>query len=518
MAKNGRTLAAIDIGTNSFHLIVAEVDPTTTRFRILDREKEIVRLGSGSTDMKRLSVPAMSRGLHVLHTFKRIADTSRANIRAIATSAVREALNSREFIRRVRKDIGITIEVASGVEEARLIYLGVLQALPVFDHRILLVDIGGGSTEFLVGHRRRVLYSNSLKIGAVRLTEKYFPEGIIKPKAVEACEEFVRGMLSPIAREVRRRGWSLGVGSSGTVLNIAAMIALRRDRRIPDNLNAITFSSEELKNVVREILEAREPKERSKISGLDSSRVDIIAAGAIILQQIFSELEIEKMTVSEFALREGILLDTIIHQTQQRTLHHLADIRYSSVLHLGKTFHFEEKHARQVSRLALKIFDETSGIHEMGDREREFLEAASLLHELGLAISHAQHHRHSYYLIRNSELLGFTENEKEIIANTARYHRKSHPKNKHEAFAALSSDDQEIVRRLSSILRIADGLDRSHASTVHDLSCHRRGKTLSLRLHRSLRKPIDLELWSAERKKELFEETFGLEVRFTVAP
>lgn len=517
MAKRGNTLAAIDIGTNSFHLIVAEVDPTTTRFRVLDREKEIVRLGSGTSDMKRLTGAAMNRGLHVLRTFKRIADASGATIRAIATSAVREALNSAEFIRRVHKETGIVIEIASGVEEARLIYLGVLQALPVFDHRTLLVDIGGGSTEFLVGHRRRVQYSNSLKIGAVRLTQKFFPEGIVKPKAVDACEEFLRGMLSPIARDVRRKGWALAVGSSGTVLNLAAMIALRKDGRIPANLNATRIRSKELNQVVREILQARHPKQRAKIPGLDPSRVDIIVPGALILRRIFSELEIEEMTMSEYALREGILLDAITHQSQQQTLHQLADIRYSSVLHLGKSFRFEERHALQVTRLALKIFDDIADLHELADREREFLEAASLLHEIGLAISHAQHHRHSYYLIRNSELLGFTENEKEIIANVARYHRKSHPKGKHEAFAALSDEDQETVRRLSSILRIADGLDRSHAASISDVSCQRRGNMIAMRLARADRKAVDLELWSAGRKKDLFEETFGLTVRFSVS-
>jgi exopolyphosphatase/guanosine-5'-triphosphate,3'-diphosphate pyrophosphatase len=515
MRKRSRTLAAIDIGTNSFHLVVADVDPTTGRFKVLDREKELVRLGTGSTDMKFLSSRAINRGLDVLRTFKSIADTSKASVRAIATSAVREALNREEFIRRVRAETGITIEIASGPEEARLIYLGILQALPVFDQKVLLVDIGGGSTEFLLGHRKKVLYSNSLKVGAVRLTERFFANQVIKAKTVKACREFLRGMLTPITREVQRRKWTVAVGSSGTIVNIAGMIALRRDGKIPSGLNATRFTLEELEELTGEILDAPAARQRAKIPGLDPARSDIIVAGALILRQVLSDLEIREMTVSEYALREGIILDAIAHETQQHHLHHLADIRYSSVLHLGQSFRFEQGHARQVTKLALKLFDETVAIHKLGDREREFLEAAALLHEVGLSISHSQHHRHSYYLIRNSELLGFTENEKEIIATTARYHRKSHPKSKHEGFSSLVSEDQVVVRKLSSILRIADGLDRSHAARVKDLSCQLSAATVTLRIKRSDHKPIDLELWSAGRKKDLFEETFNVRVRFS---
>jgi len=514
MEKQKKNLAAIDVGTNSLHLVIAEVIPDSGRFKVLDREKEMVRLGSGSTDMKYLSESAMDRALQTLHHFKIIADSLRAPIRAVATSAVREALNQDEFVRRVKSETGIILEIASGFEEARLIHLGVLQALPVFKKTHLMVDIGGGSTEFLIGHQRKILYSNSLKIGAVRLTQRFFDGHKTSPKAIRECRRYVRGMLNPIRRSAKLERYEVAVGSSGTIMNLAGIIRRRRDEDDDNPLNNFTFSRDELFETVEEILELERPEDRVKIEGLDPARADIIVAGAIILEQVFKELGIREMTVSEFALREGIILDTIEKLHRKKRSGHLHDLRYSSVRHLAESLHFEKAHSQQVSALSLRIFDQTVALHKMGLQEREYLEAAALLHEIGLFVSHAQHHRHSYYLIRNSELLGFTENEKEIIANVARYHRKSHPKIKHEGFRRLDADDQKTVCKLASILRIADGLDRTHSSAVKDLRCRVSRKKINITLRRQNRAPVELELWGAERKKKLFEETFHASVRF----
>ncbi len=515
METQKKNLAAIDVGTNSIHLVIAEAIPDSGRFKVLDREKEMVRLGSGSTDMKYLSEGAMDRALQTLHRFQIIADSLRAPIRAVATSAVREALNQDEFIRRVRSETGISLEIASGFEEARLIHLGVLQALPVFKKTHLMVDIGGGSTEFLVGHHRRILYSNSLKIGAVRLTQRFFEGKKTSAKSIRECQKYVRGMLNPIRRSVKKEHYDVVVGTSGTIMNIAGIIRRHRDEDEDSSLNNFTFSRDELFETVESILGAERPEDRVKIDGLDPARADIIVAGAIILEQIFQELGIKRMTVSEFALREGIILDTIEKLHRKKRSNHLDDLRYSNVRHLAESLHFEKGHSQQVAKLALRIFDQTIALHKLGFQEREYLEAAALLHEIGLFVSHAQHHRHSYYLIRNSELLGFTENEKEIIANVARYHRKSHPKIKHEGYRRLNPDDQKIVCKLASILRIADGLDRTHSSAIRDLRCRVSGKKVSITLQRRGRRPIELELWGADRKKQLFEETFRATVRLT---
>ncbi len=510
--KKKSNLAAIDIGTNSFHLIVAEVQSPSGRFKILDRDKENVRLGSGSTDMKHLSDAAMNRGVETLGRFKRIADSMKAPVRAIATSAVREALNQEEFVRRVKAETGIAVEIASGVEEARLIHLGVLQALPIYARRLLLVDIGGGSTEILVGRRRSISYSNSIKLGAVRLTQRFFRSSRLERSEVRECRKYIRGMLAPIVRSTSQFAIDVVVGSSGTISTLANIIRLRRGDTGSAPLNGTSFTIRELSEVVEDILNAREPEERLQIDGLDPARADIIVAGALILEQIFRELEIASMIVSEFALREGILLDTIEQRRTVGRVRHLSDIRRTSVQQVADQYQSESGHARHVTRLALSLFDQTKSLHRMGERERGYLEAAALLHEVGLYVSHSQHHRHSYYLIRNADILGFTENEKEIIANVARYHRKSHPKEKHEGYRLLNENDREIVARLSSILRIADGLDRTHETAVRDVRVRRAGRGMRVFLEGRQRRGLDLEIWGADQKKSLFEETFNVHV------
>jgi exopolyphosphatase / guanosine-5'-triphosphate,3'-diphosphate pyrophosphatase len=511
-------LAAIDIGTNSFHLIIAETDKQSGNFKILGREKEIVRLGSGSTDMKHLSPEAISRGIETIKRFKGLADSADAPLRAIATSAVREAINKREFIKRAFNEAGIRVEIASGYEEARFIYLGVLQALPVFDKKILLIDIGGGSTEFLIGQKREIFYDNSLKLGAIRLTQRFFQSDKIESKAVKECRRFIRGTMNPVTRQIENYSFDTVVGSSGTIVNIGNMINAMRTDETQTRINNFTFTKDELYEIIEKITEAKTEKQRLKIPGLDTSRVDIITAGALILEQIFKELKIKLLTVSDFALREGIILDTVESEFMLTKHDHLRDIRYKSVIQLAENFRYEKGHSRHTAELSLSIFDQTQNLHKLSYAEREYLEAAALLHEVGCFVSHSQHHRHSYYLIRNSEMLGFTENEKEIIANIARYHRKSHPKQKHEAFAKLNSEDRDIVKKLASILRIADGLDRTHSSAVKDVKCLSRDGELEMALERSdsNNSQLELEIWGAESKKTLFEETYDVKVKFEV--
>ncbi len=508
-------LAAIDIGTNSFHLVIVEVDTDTGKFKILGREKEIVRLGSGSRDMKYLTEEAMARGIDTLRRFKGLADSADAPVRAIATSAVREAKNQDDFITRVRKATGIKIEIASGVEEARYIYLGILQSLPVFDKKILLIDIGGGSTEFLIGQRREIIYDNSLKLGAIRLTQRFFKDKETDNKSVKESRNFISGHMQPVTRQCKKYNFELAVGSSGTILNIANIINIKRGGTEETKLNNFTFTRDELYEVVEDIIEAKTPKQRLKIPGLDADRADIIAAGALILEQIFREIKIKEMTVSEFALREGIVFDSIEKKYKLKKEDHLSDIRFRSVMSTAENFKFEKEHSMHVTGLALKIFDQTKKLHKLGWQEREYLEAAGILHEAGLFVSHSQHHRHSYYLIRNSELLGFTENEKEIIANVARYHRKSHPKLKHIEYMKLNTEDQLIVKKLAAILRVADGLDRTHLSSVKNIECNISDDEVIFMLSDG-DSNLELEIWGAETKKELFEETFGVKVKFEV--
>jgi exopolyphosphatase/guanosine-5'-triphosphate,3'-diphosphate pyrophosphatase len=470
--------------------------------------------------MKHLSEKAMARAMEALKRFKQIAGSYGAQVRAVGTSALREALNRSQFITRIKAETGITVEVVSGFEEARLIYLGVLQALPLFNRQTLLFDIGGGSTEFLIGLRRRVLYGNSLKLGAMRLTERFFPDGKFRPSRIKECREYVSGMLSPIVREVRKLGYEIAVGSSGTLLTVAGVANEKHKRPIGGigvQLNGLVMTRERMFEALEEIISGRTIKNVASIPGIDADRADIIVGGAIILEQILKRLRIKQITLSEASLQEGIAFDTLEKKQKRSGHHYLSDLRRSSVLALAGNFSFEKQHSSHVTVLALRIFDETQGLHKLLPIHRELLEYSALLHDIGLFVSHSQHHRHTFYLIRNSELLGFTENEKAIMANVARYHRKSHPKLKHEGFAELSPEDRDAVIRLASLLRIADGLDRSHTSAVRDLSVEKKGSRLVFILNPRRHASASLEIWGAERKKQLFEETFKVKVSFTLA-
>ncbi|MFZ1731319.1 MAG: Ppx/GppA phosphatase family protein [Bacteroidota bacterium] len=516
MPNTIRRLAAIDIGTNSFHLVIADVK-SNGKFTVLSKDKEVVRLGEGMTDMKHLSTTAINRAMETLRRFKQLAQSMDAPLRAVATSAVREALNRDVFIDRARNELGLEIEVVSGFEEARLIYLGVLQALPVYQKSILLTDIGGGSTEFLAGQQGSVQYVNSLKIGAVRLTRRYFSSGSIKTKSVEECRAYVAGAITPIVRAMKKQPVEMVVGSSGTILNSASMILAARGIEHSGDPNAMSIKKQDLAALVETVLAAKTVQQRREIPGIDPGRADIIVAGVLILEQIFSELKLKEMVTSVYALREGILLDSIQKLAgEDRMVDHLTDIRKASIYHLAESCHYEPRHSATVRRMALSLFDQLRDLHKLGGAEREYLEAAAVLHDIGYHISHSQHHKHSYYLIRHSELLGFTDREIEIIANVARYHRKSHPKAKHESFPELAERDQSLVRALSALLRIADGLDRRHQDIFAAIAVERTKNSIDLRL--ALKRDTDpnIELWGAERRKELFEILYDTSVRLIV--
>lgn len=523
------TLAAIDIGTNSFHLVVARFGEGH-QFEVLAREKEMVRLGSGSGDMKTLEPEAIDRGIAALSRFRQVAEIHDAKLYAVATSAVREAENAEEFLERARTEAGVEVEVISGIEEARLIHLGVLQAVAVFDRRLVLVDIGGGSTEILLGEQGEIVASGSIKLGALRLTRRFFRSSLVHPGAVDACRRYARAALAPMVREVRRRGFDVAVGSSGTVGAVAAMIHAARDPDVdpPRTFNNFEFSRKEVKAVVKRLATADTVDERRRLAGLDERRADIILAGAIILEQAMVELEISTMLVSDYALREGVLLDAL-ERERGGALHHLHDLRRRNVLHLAEVMDEDPQHSAQAARLALELFDETAKWHGLGDDARELLEAAALLANVGQFVSHSGHHKHSYYVIRNSDhLTGFTDHEIELIALVARYHRKSAPKAVHPEFAALRPVDQQTVRVLAGILRIAIALDRTHAALVEHVHVHRVGKAgakgakagggkrLELDLEGRPGADLSLELFTANERKPLLEEV--LEMPIDIVP
>ncbi len=509
------TLAALDIGTNSFHLVVARL--LDNGYEVVTREKETVRLGHGGGDMKEMSADAMDRGISSLRRMQRIAASHGATVRAVATSAVREAENADVFLTRAKREAKIDIEVISGLEEARLIHLGVLQAVPVFDQRVLLVDIGGGSTEVLVGERGETLAARSFKLGAVRLTDRFFPGGATSSESVSECRSYTRSILATFEREVEDLGFDVAVVSSGTAETIARMVHAARDDTDLHTFNRFEFTVTELQSIVEALAKKKSSEDRRSIPGLDPTRADIIVAGALVLESIADIYGIKSFVFSEAALREGVLLDTIA-RLQGGALHHLRDVSRRSIRALAERCDDDLTHSAHVAALALQLFDATESVHGLSTDAREYLEAGALLANVGLVISHSKHHLHSYYVIRNSELTGLTDAEIEIIAQIARYHRKSAPKVSHAEFARLSPDDQRLVKTLAGILRVAIGLDRSHDGRVRSLMAQVRRDRLVIEAESKRNKEISLELYTANERSDLLEEVLGQRVSIVAAP
>lgn len=508
--------AAIDIGTNSMHLVVARL-ADHGGFEMLTTEKEMVRLGAGSSggEMKSLAPDAIERSLATLARMKEVAGSfGDVEIAAVATSAVREAKNRDDFLDRARDDVGVGVEVISGFEEARLIHLGVLQALPVFDQRLLVVDIGGGSTEFCVGKGEQVIEARSMKLGAIRLTQRFFAgvtdadhDGSVGRKAVKECRKYVRSALAPVAHELGGHQPEVIVGSSGTASTLAAMALARRGEK-PRQMNGATFTAAELRELVDEVT-SRTTEQRLELAGLDEKRVDIIVAGALLLDEIFRAFSIDEMTISDYALREGVLFDRFGGDIGRE----LSVLRATNVRRLSHQLDPDPGHAEHTARLATELFDRTASLHGLGDDARELLESAAIVHNVGLFISHSSHHKHSYYVVRNSEqMTGFTEHEIELIAVIARYHRKSRPSDKHPEFAALSRGDQRVVRVLAGLLRVAIGLDRRHAESVRSVRVFIDDDAVRIEPVGEPDVDLDVEIYAARERSRLLAEGLGVEV------
>ena len=508
-------VAAVDIGTNSVHMVVARV-AAGDRFEVITRQKEMVRLGSGRGEMRQLETDAIDRGVAALARCRSVADAWDAVVFAVATSAVREARNAGEFLDRARTEAGIEVEVISGYEEARLIQLGVLQALPLFDRRLLLVDVGGGSTEVLLGTEGRVDYARSVKLGSLRMTRKFFPGGEVRGDALARCRRDVRARLAPMVHELGDRPFDVAVASSGTAEALAAMALARKGGEVPNSLNGAVLPVRQLRKVVDSLAGAATPAERRTLPGIDANRADILPGGAVVLEQVCEALGIEELVISEYALREGVLLDGL-HRLRGGNLHHLRDLRRRSVLHLMELCDDDPEHSVQVSRLALQLHDGLGARLGLDDRDRELLEAGALLANVGLFVSHSGHHKHSYYVIRNSEhLMGFTDREVELIAQVARFHRRSAPsEEKHPEFAALAEADRRVVRSLAALLRVAIGLDRNHDGSVRDVRVAAIDDGVEIRLIPADAGDLAMEVLTAGDRSSLLAELLdgSVEVR-----
>lgn len=467
MSTEQRVIAAIDVGTNSVHMVLASV-ADRSRVEVLTKEKDSVRLGSGLDDRHMLSGAAIQRGIDALSRCARLAREREALVVAVGTSALREARNAEEFLARAREDAGVDLQVISGREEARLIYLGVLQSLPVYDRLVALIDIGGGSTEVLFGQQETVLAARSFKLGAIRCTREYFSAEVPSPDEIKALRAHIRSTIAPFARKTSRYEAEVAVGSSGTIETIASIAAAAQGES-PVSMNALEVTRRSVGRAVGVLCSATSASERAAIAGMDAARADIIIAGAIILEEVMDLLGMDRIMVSEGALREGLMLDSWRRVTGH-DLSHLRDLRTNSIEHLMESCDEDPAHARQVARLALRVYDQLQPLHGMGAEQRELLYGGAMLSNVGQVVSHAKHHLHAYYVIRHTDRLnGFNDREVMIMALLARFHRRAMPTTDHEELAPLSRVDRAVVEGLVAILRVAIALDRSHAGVVADI-------------------------------------------------
>ncbi|MBD2606418.1 Ppx/GppA family phosphatase [Scytonema hofmannii FACHB-248] len=521
-----RIIAAIDLGTNSLHMVIVRIEPTLPAFSIIAREKETVRLGDRNLKTGELKPEIMEKAIAALGRFQEVAKTLNAETTiAVATSAVREAPNGKDFLQRIESELSLNVDLISGQEEARRIYLGVLSGMEFNNQPHFIIDIGGGSTEIILGdsHEARVL--TSTKVGAVRLTSELITTDPISNAEFQYLQDYARGTLERSVEEVQAN-IQMGetprlVGTSGTIETLALINAREKSGSVPATLNRYEFSLKDLRELVNRLRKLNY-SERAEIPGMPERRSEVILAGAVILQEAMTLLGAESLTVCERSLREGVIVDWMLtHGLIEDKLRYQGSVRERSVLKQAKKYNVNLEHSDRVAEFALSLFNQTHGkLHNWGAEERELLWAAAILHNCGHYVNHSAHHKHSYYLIRNGELLGYTETEIEIIANLARYHRKSPPKKKHENYAnLLHKEDRQIVSKLSPMLRLAVALDRRQIGAIARVECEYNLDSQELHLHIFPSQPDDdcaLELWSVDLKKDVLEAEFGLKLVATL--
>lgn len=504
--------AAIDVGTNSIRLVVAEADGQAS-YRVLDEERAQTRLGEGLYGTGALGAEPMRRSLEALARMRLRAESmGTEELRAIATAAVREASNGVEFLLAAEREAGVRLEVISEEEEAALAFRSVRRHFPLSDRPTAIADIGGGSLEVVLSAGGMIEETHSLPLGAVRLTEEYVrSDPISKTEWGDLREAIDRVLKKRLGKPPFRT--PVMIGSGGTFSAIGAIAMFERQGEA-GQLQGYRVARSEWQRMTRRLREA--PLEvRRSIRGLNPDRADIIVAGAAAVLRLSRYLGAREILIHERGIRDGLLLSMIAERFPEIEVLEAGD-RLEWVRRFGRRCGADETHAAHVAALALEMFDALREPHGLNDDDRDVLCAAALLHDAGYLIGHSKHHKHGYHLIMHADLPGFSAREVEIIANVARYHRRAHPRKKHPNFGRLDPADQQKVRQLSGILRIAAGLDRTHTRAVKGVRTRPEGEGVVLEIQADADPQV--EIWDAMRKTELFEEAFAVSVRMEWKP
>ncbi len=510
--RSDHVVSFIDLGTNSVRMLVVRLNPNYS-YTVISQEKEVVRLGESEFGDNTLRREAMDRTVLVCQKFVQLSQAYGADeIIMIATSAAREATNQNVLVERMREEAEVELGVVSGIEEARLIYLGVSSGIDLGPRSALFIDIGGGSTEVIIGEQDSYSMLDSLKLGAIRTTSMFIPEGHKGPVddgVYNKMKRHARGVMVHTVRSASMVKIDQVWGSSGTVINLAEMAVKAYGGRP----GVLRYSH--LKKLAA-MLRSLDLASRRLVPGINPDRADIILGGAAILETFMEGLRIEELYVSDRGVLNGMLVDYLSgiegYPHAQRM-----SVRETSVLQLGRSCNIDEQHAETVQRLALELFDSAKevGLHSLGRKERELLSYAAYLHDVGDFISFNNHHSHSYYIVRNADLLGFEDREIAIMANLVLYHRKRPPRRKDPGMADLDGRTQQNIIILAAFMRLAETLDRSHSGLVASVWFKKVDKS-EVTLDVVTEVDASLEVWGLDDDQKAFCRAFDRGLRIKV--
>jgi exopolyphosphatase/guanosine-5'-triphosphate,3'-diphosphate pyrophosphatase len=499
-------IAAFDLGSNSFHLLVADAHPDGT-FEEIAREKEMLRLGSAVAATGKIGDACADSAVEVVQKFRAIAESYEADELVVcATAAFREARDSLAVVDRIEVETGVKVRVISGREEARLIFDAVRTSVVIEPSPALALDLGGGSLELMLGGSRGLTWASSLKLGVARLTADLVRGDPPTGGDVRRITGAVTKSVNRVLPDISRLGPKMAIASSGTLGTLIRLAAARRSGTLPTSVNQLTVSARDLEALTAYLLDMTSA-ERAALPGVDSRRADLLPAGAVLLTTILDMTGQTELVGSDWALREGMVLDAIGHHTRAEWDGDPKAIRRESVLGLCRRCGWNEEHSTKVARLAVELFDGMADMHKLTASDRELLELGALLHDIGEHVSKDGHERHTAYLIENGRLRGFRPDEIDVLTCLGRFHKRGNPKSSFEAYARFRSTEQHKVAQLIALLQVADGLDRSHGGPVRAVEVYSSPGVVEVVVEAD--DDIDLELWGLRRKRELFEKVFG---------
>jgi exopolyphosphatase/guanosine-5'-triphosphate,3'-diphosphate pyrophosphatase len=497
--------AAIDIGSNSVRLAVAEVEPGRP-VRTLASEREVTRLGTSVFSEGSISKEAMENMIRVLQKFRATIEKHHAmGARAVATSAVRDARNQEEFLRRASTAAGMPVEIISGIEESRLIHAGVQAVWPNPGERRLIIDIGGGSAEAIVSENGRMTSAFSKPLGAVRMKQMFLEQDPPSADDLDRMNAYIDEKMAPVLKRIGKGGFDRVIGTSSTAAAVVSAINAvgRRAREVADRQHATTAQVERLV----EELSGQKLAQRRKRIGIGPRRAEIIVGGAAVLARMLRTLGARSVYYSVAGVRDGIIADLAARRVGAQ-LARLDKEQRRIVESMARRFGVDVRHARKTAELAGALFDSLKPVHTLPAECGKLLEAAAYLVDIGHYVSDMGHHKHSQYIVANADFPAFTAEERGIVAQLCRFHRKSMPSARHLSFQNLPVAQQRIILRLVPLLRLADALDRSHDQRVDGLAVelHADHAVIALRSEAD----TNLELWAGERAGEVFRQVYGL--------